>query len=205
MKVAQKPLRSITSKGKAVKERLAKSAFVLFSENPIADVTLDMVAEKAAVTKGSLYCHYRSKKELILEACRVYYQRWERLVVDYASVDQDSISRLRKAVLSSAEMCLFDHRNRFFTAQVFALAIKDAAVKESWTGFYRRVHSFFQHLLNEAAASGAAKIANPKAAADRMLSILEGAKQQAFFDAEFGAASQIGIVVEAVMKTALES
>jgi len=204
MKAVKKALRSSTPKGKAMKERLAESAFQLFSENSIADVTLDMVAEKAAVTKGSIYCHYKSKKELLLEACRVYYQRWERLVVDYASVDHDSVSRLRKAILSSAEMCLFDDRNRFFTAQVFALAIKDVDVKESWAGFYRRVHSFYQNLLEQVAASGAAPIANPKATADRVLSILEGVKQQAFFDAEIGSATQIGVVVEAVMKAAME-
>lgn len=186
-----------------MRERLAEKAFLLFSENPIADVTLDMVAEKAAVTKGSIYGHYKSKKELLLEACQVYYKRWERLVVDYANVDQDSIGRLRKAVFSSAEMCLFDHRNRFFTAQVFAIAITDAEVRESWAGFYRRVNAFFQYLLEEINASGEASIANSKVTANRILSILEGVKQQAFFDTEISVASQIGDVVETVMETAL--
>ncbi|MCL2118943.1 MAG: TetR/AcrR family transcriptional regulator [Planctomycetaceae bacterium] len=188
-----------------MRKRLAEAAYILFSENPIADVTLDMVAEKAAVTKGSIYCHYKSKKELILEACQVYYQRWERLVVDYANVDHDAISRLRKAILSASEMCLFDDRNRFFTAQVFALAIKDADVRESWAAFYRRVHAFYQSCIEAIAASGAAIITNPKATTDRILAILEGVKQQAFFDATIGAASQIGLVVESAMKTALES
>ena len=37
MKAVKKSLRSNTPKGKAMKERLAESAFVLFSENPIAN------------------------------------------------------------------------------------------------------------------------------------------------------------------------
>jgi len=201
--VKKKSSRSSTPKGKAMRERLAEKAYLLFSESPIADVTLDMVAEKANVTKGSIYGHYKSKKELLLEACQVYYKRWERLVVEYASIDQDPVNRLRKAILSASEMCLFDNRNRFFTAQVFALAINDAEVKESWAVFYRRVHAFFQRLLEEIDSSGAASIADSKASANRMLSILEGVKQQAFFDAEISSDSQIGEVVAAVMKTAL--
>jgi len=204
VKAAKKKLRASTQKGKATRERLAETAFLLFSENPIADVTLDMVAKKAAVTKGSIYCHYKSKKELLLEACQVYYKRWERLVVDYASIDLDPISRLRRAILSGAEMCLFDNRNRFFTTQLFALAINDADVKESWAGFYRRVHAFHQSLLEEIAAFGAAPVTDPKVTTDRILAILEGIKQQAFFDPSIASAAQIGIIVETVMKTALE-
>lgn len=204
MKVAEKTERLRTPKGEAMRESLAESAFQLFSEQPIANVTLDMVAEKASVTKGSLYCHYKSKKELILEVCQCYYKRWERLVVDYASVDGDPISRLRKAFLSSTELCLFDDRNRFFTAQVFVLALKDTNVKESWAGFYKKAHAFYQHLLEEINASGMAVIVDPKAGADHILAIIEGIKQQAFFDPEICRSSQIGVVVESLMKAALD-
>jgi len=204
MSVAEKPLRSRTSKSKAMKDCLAESAFLLFSESPIASVTLDMVAEKAAVTKGSLYCHYKSKKDLILEACQFYYKRWERLVVDYARVDGNPVNRLRKALLSSTELCLFDDRNRFFTAQVFALALTDADVKESWTEFCRRAQIFYQSLLEEVDASGLFRISNPKTNANLILAIMEGVKQQAFVNPQICSSSQIGVVVEMLMKAALE-
>jgi len=204
MKTAERKTRTRTPKGVAMRESLAESAFQLFSEHPIASVTLDMVAEKASVTKGSLYCHYKSKKELILEVCRCYYKRWERLVVDYANVDSDPMSRLRKALLSSTELCLFDHKNRFFSAQVFVLALKDADIKESWAGFYQKAHAFYRHLLEEISASGTAAIADPKAGADHILAIMEGIKQQAFFDTDICRSSQIGVVVEVLMKAALE-
>ena len=58
--------------------KLAKSAFELFAQRGIKNVNLDEVAAHAGVTKGSLYWHYKSKKEVILAACAYYYRRWQQ-------------------------------------------------------------------------------------------------------------------------------
>lgn len=191
-------------KGIEMREKLARSAFILFSENPISDVTLDMIAENASVTKGSLYCHYGSKKEIVLEACQCYYRRWEKTVVAYADLETNPVGRLRRALLSGAEMCLFDEKNRFFTAQIFALAFKDTQIKESWAHFYAMVRDYHTKILEEIKTTGLALISSPRDNADRMLAIMEGIKQQAFFDPEICRPSQIGKAVESLMRAALE-
>jgi AcrR family transcriptional regulator len=43
-------------------KKLAKSAFVLFSQRGIRNVNLDEIAAHAGVTKGSLYWHYKTTK-----------------------------------------------------------------------------------------------------------------------------------------------
>ena len=58
--------------------KLAKSAFELFAQRGIKNVSLDEVAAHAGVTKGSLYWHYKSKKEVILAAAAYYYRRWQK-------------------------------------------------------------------------------------------------------------------------------
>lgn len=186
-----------------MRQRLADAAFKLFSENHISDVTLDMIAKHASVTKGSLYCHYSSKKELLLAACQCYYDRWEKNVVEYAHLEKEPMGRLRKALLSAAEMCLFDERNRFFTAQIFVLSFNDPDVKASWTRFYHHAREFHTKLIEEIAAEGR-EIRLPQKNADQMLAIMEGVKQQAFFAPEICRPSQIGIVVESLMRAALE-
>ena len=188
-----------------MRERLAESAFELFSENHTSDVTLDMIAERASVTKGSLYCHYRSKKELLLEACQCYYNHWEKNVVQYADLESDPIRRLRKVLFSATEMCLFDERNRFFTAQIFVLSFKDAEIKSSWTHFYRRARNFHAKILEDIHNTGLVNIPSPQNNADRMLAIMEGVKQQAFFDPDICRLSQIGVTVESLMHAALTS
>lgn len=184
--------------------RLAESAFELFSENPIADVTLDMIARQTSVTKGSLYCHYNSKREILLEACQCYYARWEKAVVDYSNLEKDPMGRLRKVLVSAAEMCLFDERNRYFTAQIFVLSFKVPDIKSSWTRFYDRARDFHTQVLEDVRISGCADILAPQDNADRMLALMEGIKHQAFFDPEICRPSRIGIVVESLMRAALE-
>ncbi len=191
-------------KGEDTRQRLAESAFLLFSEIPMESVTLDMIADSASVTKGAIYCHYRSKKELLLAACECYYRRWERTVVEFAYLGASPLDQLRKAVVSSAELCLFDKKNRFFTAQLFALALTDADVKASWGAFYSRARDFFAVLLTEISKQGPA-IFSPAGNANRLLSIMEGVKQQAFLDPEICSPGQIGEVVEFLMSVATKN
>lgn len=193
-----------SSKGVEMRLRLGESAFELFSENSISNVTLDMVAQRASVTKGSLYCHYGSKKELLLEACQCYYRRWEKTVVEYAGIETDPMARLRKVLFSATELCLFDEKNRFFTAQIFVLAFKDEEIKASWAEFYLRARNFHTKILEDIKNSGLVPIVSPRDNADRMLAIMEGVKQQAFFDPEICRSSKIGDVVDSLMRAALE-
>jgi len=53
---------SVTVEGMPV--RLAAAAFDLFSQRGIARVRMDEIAAVAGVTKGSLYWHYQSKREV---------------------------------------------------------------------------------------------------------------------------------------------
>ncbi len=49
----------------------------LFSGNAYADVSVDQIAQKAGITKMTLYQHFRSKDELALECLRLRLQRRE--------------------------------------------------------------------------------------------------------------------------------
>ena len=51
---------------------LSRCAFDLFAEHGFGKVNLDQIAARAGVTKGSLYWHYKNKKELMLAACNHY-------------------------------------------------------------------------------------------------------------------------------------
>ena len=72
-----------------MRNKLAKSAFELFASKGIRNVSLDEVAAHADVTKGSLYWHYKSKKEIVLAACDYYYRRWQQEEAWTASISDD--------------------------------------------------------------------------------------------------------------------
>src|SRR6187401_3295952 len=92
-------------------ESLLVSAFHLFSENGIAGVNMDAIAHHAGVTKGSLYHHYTSKKEVILGPCDFYYARWKQNTLGEINGLEDPLAKLEAAVRFSVRSCLLDRAN----------------------------------------------------------------------------------------------
>ena len=163
-------------------EKLASSAFSLFSDRGIDRVRLDDIAASAGVTKGSLYWHYRSKADIIHAACQHYYGGWHSQMNREISKARTPGERLIKAIRSSVRTCLIDEGNRTFTLELFTLSIHDIAVRKGWRTFFDGVKSFYLRLLKEAVTSGEAVVTDPESAVDLMLSAMEGYKLRALFE-----------------------
>jgi AcrR family transcriptional regulator len=163
---------------------LAGAAFELFSGRGIRDVHLDEVAARAGVTKGSLYWHYDSKKDLLEAACLHYYRTWQRRIHAEVGRGAGPLERLERAVRFSVHSCLLDERNRVFTTEVFAMSLHDAGLRRGWAQFYDSVREFYVGLLEAARAAGRADPADPREAVNLMLHCFEGIKQRASFEPE---------------------
>lgn len=162
--------------------RLAEAAFRLFSDRGIRDVNVEAIAAGAGVTKGSLYWHYRSKDELIRAACSHYYREWHRRTRAALAGEADALRRLEKVVRLSVRDCLLDEGNRVFTLEVFALSLKDSAVREGWRQFFDAVREFYVGLVEDARAAGRIRCDDPGRAVGLMLSAMEGFKLRALFE-----------------------
>ena len=176
-------------------DKLAACAFSLFSNRGIDRVSMDEIAASAGVTKGSLYWHYRSKREVIHAACRHYYRGWHSQMNREISQAATSGERLASAIRSSVRTCLIDEGNRTFTLELFTLSIHDLEARNGWRAFFDGVKSFYVSLLDESVASGAVAAANPESAVDLMLAAMEGYKLRALFEPELcapGAEQRIG-------------
>jgi AcrR family transcriptional regulator len=176
-------------------DRLAASAFALFSRHGIQNVTLDQVATHAGVTKGSLYWHYESKDELIKAACAHYYRAYHRRIHAALARITDPVQRLARTLEVATRICLVDHPNRVFTTEVFTLALSDEELRRSWRQFFDSVREFYLGLVRAAAATGRLKNPNPEAAVDYLLSAMEGIKLRALYDPQLcSAASEQDVV-----------
>jgi AcrR family transcriptional regulator len=167
-----------------MRAKLAKSAFVLFARRGIRNVNLDEIAAHAGVTKGSLYWHYKSKKEVILAACAYYYRRWQQKAHAEIARDNDPLGQIERVLRFGVESCLFDRENRVFTTEVFALSLQDADFRASWAQFYDTVRELMIGLTRSAIAKGQLNVADPRRAVDWMLAATEGIKQRAAFEPE---------------------
>ncbi|MER7181896.1 ScbR family autoregulator-binding transcription factor [Streptomyces hyaluromycini] len=57
----------------------------LFAERGYATVTLQDVAERASMTKGAVYFHYKNKEELAVAVVQEHYARWPLLLQEATS------------------------------------------------------------------------------------------------------------------------
>ncbi|MDR1478225.1 MAG: TetR/AcrR family transcriptional regulator [Planctomycetaceae bacterium] len=167
-----------------MREKLAKCAFQLFSSHGFKNVNLDMVCSKAGVTKGSLYWHYKSKRELVLAACSHYYERWHRDVEKARQLRTTPIDQLGEVIRTSTKSCLFDKKSRLFSAELFVLALHDDKVRRGWCVFSESVRDVYVSLIDAVVEEGNYEISTPKQNADWLLSAMEGIKQRAIFEPE---------------------
>jgi AcrR family transcriptional regulator len=160
-------------------ERLAASAFALFSERGINAVSLDDVAAHAHVTKGSLYWHYDSKDALIRAACNHYYRTYHRRINSELAHIIDPVKRLERTLDTAVTSCLEDRKNRIFTTEVFNLAAHDEELRRSWQQFVDNVREFYIALVKAATGLSTRKA---ESRVDFLLSAMEGLKLRAQYE-----------------------
>lgn len=176
--------------------RLAQAAFELFAQRGFAQVNLDQIAERAGVTKGSLYHHYENKKQLILAGCQRYYQQYLRQVNRTLTPLTDPGERLEAVLRLSVRTCVSDRQNRQFTTDIFALSLSDDEVRQSWAQFYDAVREMYIGLLEAAIAAGQSRAHDARRATDLMLAAIEGVKQRASFEPQAATPTQQRRIVE---------
>jgi AcrR family transcriptional regulator len=180
--------------------KLAQSAFELFAQRGIKNVNLDEVAAHAGVTKGSLYWHYKSKKEVILAACAYYYRRWQQRAHAEIARDSDPLGQLQRVLRFGVQSCLFDRDNRVFTTEVIALSLQDSEIRASWAQFYDTVRELIVGLVQTARAHGQIDVADPYQAVTWMMDATEGIKQRASFEPQICTPEQRETFVQGMLQ-----
>lgn len=73
---------AVSTKGKSVsgsaRERILEAAYELFSRHGLQAVGINTVVEQSGVAKRTLYRHFTSKDELIVEFLRLREERWTK-------------------------------------------------------------------------------------------------------------------------------
>jgi AcrR family transcriptional regulator len=180
-------------------DRLARCAFEVFAERGFRDCTVDDIAARAGVTKGSFYSHYRSKRAIVLAACNHYYRTYHQRVRTQLAGLVDPMQRLRCVVEHGVHTCVADRQTRVFTTKIFALSLKDEAVRAGWAQFYDTVRQQYVELVRAAVAAGELETSDPEAAVNLMLAAMEGVKLRAVFEPEIAVQEQQAAIVEGLL------
>lgn len=187
MKRKREKAAAVSANAGVMPERLAASAFKLFSRRGINAVGLDDIAADARVTKGCLYWHYDSKDALIKAACNYYYRAYHRRVNSGLAHIADPVKRLERTLETAVDVCFFDRRSRVFSAEIFSLAVQDEELRRSWRQFSDSLRELYVGLLRAANRLSATQA---ELAADLLLSTMQGLKHRAYYEPHLFAPSR---------------
>ncbi|MEH6516817.1 MAG: TetR/AcrR family transcriptional regulator [Halioglobus sp.] len=153
------------------RQDLIDTAIELFAEHGFHATGIDRIAEVAGVSKKTLYHHFRSKEELILAALKHHDGLFRNFLMK--SVDQLSDSPYERL------LGIFDVAQAWFSGKdfygcMFINAIGeyshgDTAIRRACQDFKTQVSAYVEQL------AVSAQIDNPKALADSLSILLEGA------------------------------
>jgi len=161
----------ITGATRNARERILDTAYELFSRNGIRAVGVDRIIAESGVAKMTLYRHFGSKDELVLEFLRRREQRWtqEWLQAEVERRADDPAERL---------LAIFDVFDAWFRTDDFdgcsfinvLLELTDRAspVRRATVGHLATIRSFLQRLAADAG------VADPEDFARRWHILMKG-------------------------------
>lgn len=87
---------NVSSVGLSKKNNIIKSATRLFSDKSFHDVTMDEIAERAKVSKGTLYRYFSSKENLYLEILEHTFDSIESILEREVAKSDSAPEKLKK-------------------------------------------------------------------------------------------------------------
>ncbi len=90
------PMREKRQRKNARKEEIIKTAALLFSEKSFHDVTMDQIAARVGVAKGTIYIYFESKEKLYLEILEDTYSTIESILEKEIAKNDPAPDKLKK-------------------------------------------------------------------------------------------------------------
>lgn len=77
------------------RQKIMQAAFEAFAEKGYSQTSMDDIVKRSGLSKGTLYWHYKNKKELFLATIEMVMQRWDNQLVQLADAGGSAEGRLR--------------------------------------------------------------------------------------------------------------
>ena len=133
-------------------QEILEAAFLEFSRNGYAMTTLDQIAERAGVTKGTIYVYFESKEQLFISMVRELMKATLDTVQDMFERHDGSTADLLRAQFSFIYQHLVEDRRR---SEVVRMLISEASrFPELADRYHQDVHRPCLDMLQKAIQRG---------------------------------------------------
>ncbi|MBM7867715.1 TetR family transcriptional regulator [Heliobacterium gestii] len=121
-------------------EQIFQGAVDIFAEKGFDRATMDEVAERSGVAKGTLYYHFDGKEDLIAFLMEEGTERLSEYIREAVAGTEDPIEQLRQAI--HALVRFFDQNRDFCQLMLVGVWFN----RERQTQFRQFLHQFYNHL-----------------------------------------------------------
>jgi AcrR family transcriptional regulator len=178
------------------RERIVATARNLFHQHGIRGVGIDTIAEAAATNKTTLYRHFNSKDELIIECLRSRAEEGRQFWAEIeASSPEDGLAQLRFWVGRVAMRLVNDCRGCEFTNAAVELTEEDHPARKFVGDIKTEYRDWLAKLCRKAG------IPRGELLADTLSLLLEGARTSRQSVGPEGPSSQFQAIAEAIIES----
>jgi AcrR family transcriptional regulator len=126
------------SSARETRERILLAAMELFRKHGFHNTSLAQILDRANITKGGFYFHFKSKDELGFAVLKRTKSFWMKNVIGALEDEPDARSRIRKMVEIMTQM----HRGDIFRGGAL-LAVMAAEMMDTESEFAERITGIF--------------------------------------------------------------
>ena len=118
------------------KEDIYSAAVECFNEKGYYKASMDMIAERAKMTKRGLYYHFKSKDELFIELFHHMNRKYYAQIPSYVTEISDPEERMMHFVTIANKVLIENTDFLKFTHEFMSIGLRKPAIREVMTSYY---------------------------------------------------------------------
>tara|TARA_Y100001958_G_C21221497_1_gene546866 strand:+ start:594 stop:1181 length:588 start_codon:yes stop_codon:yes gene_type:complete len=164
----------MNSKIKTTKNKILDAAFNVFVKNGYKDTTMSHIVKESGLSKGAIYHHYSSKKDLFISLI----DHWEVYSFpDFysgGSSEESAVKTLQR--FADVVYATFNDKPHIFLAEIefWALANKDKEINARSKILYDKILKLFELVLSKGIRNNEFRKIDTKIIAIELLSVFQG-------------------------------
>jgi AcrR family transcriptional regulator len=164
--------------------QILQAALTCFSRKGYHQTKMDDIVEEAGLSKGGVYWHFGSKKELFLALFEPFLDATEQIMLTALDTGKSARDKLEATLELSSTLSTSDEFQEIMPLMidVWAQNWRDPEVNDVATGMYHRLLGPFVQLIEEGIASGEFKPVDARAMAGIIFGLYDGLAVQAMID-----------------------
>ncbi len=156
------------------KAQIIEATIRCFQRKGYENTTIDDIAAEYGLSKGSIYCYYTSKKEILLA---VFDHLISKLINEYESLVNGNISAREKMTQMAqilVDSLLRDYEKFRPIIVLLSVAYEDEAVREISANLYKLAGQLIKEILHQGEKDGEFKAPNKNVTSAMLIAMGEG-------------------------------